>query len=125
MKKFEKDGKVNFVDDNNVFIGFEIDQSCCENAGWFISDLEETIIYDKDFRAIPRKDMDTTGFNFDTTYFKEVTEENQFDRGGLVRFKLTRGEKSLYLHLYNCHNGYYGHGFEAEIGGIKWRKGII
>jgi hypothetical protein len=26
-------------------------------------------------------------------------------------------ETDLYLHFYNVHNGYYGHGFKMEIGG--------
>ena len=28
MKIFERDGKINFVDDNNVFVGFDYSRSC-------------------------------------------------------------------------------------------------
>ena len=46
MKIFNKTGnwenKVNFVDENNVVLGYDMEQCCCEDAGWFISDNEET-----------------------------------------------------------------------------------
>lgn len=40
------------------------------------------------------------------------------DAGRMVAFKLTAlGKPDLFLHLYNAHNGYYGHGFEVKHGG--------
>ena len=35
MKIFEDNIKVNFVDENNVFVGYDMRQSCCEQAGYF------------------------------------------------------------------------------------------
>ncbi len=38
MKIFlEEDVRVNFVDKNNVFVGYSLSQNCCENADYFIS----------------------------------------------------------------------------------------
>jgi hypothetical protein len=31
-------GKVNFIDSNNVILGYDLGQSCCEHAFWTISD---------------------------------------------------------------------------------------
>lgn len=37
MKIFEdREYKVNFVDVNNVLVGYDLSQSCCEYAGWYI-----------------------------------------------------------------------------------------
>jgi hypothetical protein len=44
MKKFEDNGKINFVDENNVFMGYDMERSCCEVADWFISPKEENEI---------------------------------------------------------------------------------
>ena len=30
--------KVNFVDDTNTMLGYDLSQSCCEYANWFIDD---------------------------------------------------------------------------------------
>lgn len=40
----------------------------------------------------------------------QVDHEGDLDEGGIVVFRLLHPSKPpLYLHLYNCHNGYYGH----------------
>lgn len=39
MKIFDKDGKVNFVDENNVIVGYDTNQHCSEHAGWFIASV--------------------------------------------------------------------------------------
>ncbi len=102
-------GKVNFVDKNNVCLGYDMGQCCCENADWFISDEEEKI-YDVD-----TTEFDVEDFIFDPTYFKYVPCSG-LDEGGMVRFRLVNGDNELFIHLYNCHNGYYGHGFEFKVG---------
>lgn len=44
----------------------------------------------------------------------------------MVKFKLiAENMPSLFLHLFNCHNGYYGHGFEAKIGDETWKEGTL
>ena len=119
MKKFEKDGKINFVDENNVFVGFDFESSCCENADWFISDKEKNDISSK----YPK--FYITSYIFDTKYFEKV-ECSDVSEGGMVRFKLICKDKpDLFLHLFNCHNGYYSHGFEAKINGVQWQEGSL
>ena len=109
--------KVNFVDDNNVFVGYDMGQSCCEHADWFIAtEITKEISSEKDH---PRPDLD--GYIFDVDFMEKVDsigdDYNELDEGGMVIFKMTKsGQPDLYLHLFNCHNGYYGHGFEMKIG---------
>ena len=31
MKKFETGSKINFVDENNVFVGYDLSQNCCSD----------------------------------------------------------------------------------------------
>jgi len=32
LNEKELETKINFVDDNNVFVGYDLTQQCCENA---------------------------------------------------------------------------------------------
>lgn len=119
MKVFDKGGKINFVDENNVFVGYDTNQSCCENADYFISTKKENEDMDsKDFNLEP--------YSFDKDGFEEVDSPKGLDAGGMVRFRLVAPDlPDLYLHLYNAHNGYYGHGFEAKIGDTSWQDGCL
>ena len=103
MKIFEQDDKINFVDENNIFVGFDLYKSCCEDFGWEISDPSGVII-------VP--DTDFTGYVFDKFYFEEKTPESEYDVGGAVTFRLTKNEEEIFLTLWNYHNGYYAHGFD-------------
>ena len=122
MKVFEKsestyDSKVNFVDKNNVFVGYDLSQSCCENADWFISKQIRTSVYGNDHETYKEEEFDTEPYVFDTEFFKRIDESNELDAGSMVTFKLINEDtkEERYLHLFNCHNGYYGHGFEFKI----------
>jgi len=116
MRIFETNEKVNFVDKSNVFVGYDLRQHCCEKAGWFISTTEEKRIIEQEFN------IDTQQYNFDTKYFIE----NVLEEGDIVLFRLIAKNKlDIYLHLYNCHNGYYGHGFESKIGDQIWKVGTL
>lgn len=112
---FATDKKVNFVDTNNVFVGYDLSQDCCEQADWFLSgNIEE---------GIPENIMKSDfldGYVFDTEFFKEISGSD-FEEGGMVVFKLVNIHQEKYLHLFNCHNGYYAHGFEMKINDKKIR----
>lgn len=120
MKRFDKDGKINFVDENNVYVGYDLRQDCCEDADWFLH-------RDRCAKINPAgaEEPDLTTFRFDPDFFEDVLECTGLDEGGMVRFRLTDGTETLYLHLYNCHNGYYGHGFTMEIGGKVMQQGTL
>ena len=118
------DSKVNFVDENNVLLGYDLGQCCCENADWFISD---TVKVNK-LEGIPLDELATKikdgvysmdGWVFDNEYFKEVEDYSLFDEGKMVIFRIVKDDQTRFIHLFNCHNGYYGHGFEFVVGGNK------
>ena len=126
MKIFEGNessygSKVNFVDSNDVFVGYDTDQSCCEHADWFIAEVVTTYSYEGDFAS--KETPNVEEYCFDLTFFQDV-ESSDLDSGGMVAFKLvSNGKPDLYLHLFNAHNGYYGHGFEVKHGGVIVREG--
>ena len=77
MKIFNKvDGwetKVNFVDEYNVVLGYDLAQDCCEHADWFIRDyMKQEYDYDLDVE-VGRED-DYSNYRFDTTFFMENPE---------------------------------------------------
>lgn len=112
--------KVNFIDSLDRFIGYDMGQDCCEHAGWFISDKKED--YDTGSENEGDRGFNVEGFDFVPGAVAEITsdEDAGLDDGGMVIFTL-RDEKGneLYLHLFNCHNGYYGHGVETNVATLE------
>lgn len=118
MKIFNRNGKMNFVDDNNVLVGFDYEECCCESFGWEIANPNDTQIK-------YNEDSDYSGYVFDPAFCNELTGE-EYDEGGAVEFRLVKGDQELLLRLWNSHNGYYGHGFEmGEIGGKSIHSGCL
>ena len=75
-KKEDWGSKHNFVDENNVFVGFDADQSCCENADWFVSDKIESKMPD----PLP-KSLDWENWVFDTSFFEEKPQRVLVEQG--------------------------------------------
>lgn len=131
IKIFLIGSKMNAVDDKNNLVGFDTSDDCCAHGGWFIS------VEKLEAAAFDNGQCDFTGavnfpdYEFDTTYFDGIKADGPDDRDSgiildgdadaLVRFKMVAKDKpDLYLHLYNCHNGYYSKGFEASLGELKY-----
>lgn len=125
MKIFEKeestwDSKVNFVDKNNVLLGYDLSQDCCEYADWFIDNVPHLD------GAIPINIQDyksryaLSKYSFDTSYYRNISNSNEYDDGcGMAIFRIvydSNPKKEKFIHLFNCHNGYYGHGFDFTVG---------
>ncbi len=120
MKIFDKNDewggeKVNFLDDNGVFVGYSLAQDCCEHADWFIANKPQKKLLESSRK--PR----LKGWNFDPSFFQELGQDDMedkyaLDQGGMIIFRMVKGTESKYLHIFNSHNGYYGHGFEFKIG---------
>jgi hypothetical protein len=106
--------KVNFVDVNNVFVGYDMGQDCCEYADWFISNNIEK---QTEPVGVDSPDEDYSEWVFDRDFFLEPEDFQGLDDGGVVVFRLVNGDSEKFLHLFNSHNGYYGHGFEFGIDG--------
>ncbi len=113
----ETGSKVNFIDVNDVYVGYDISQSCCEHADWFIHPMqcESPYIeeYGDSYSGIVNKEFDLNGFVFDTKFVEYSTKDT--DSGAMVIFRMVKGNNQLFLHLFNVHNGYYGHGFDTNL----------
>jgi len=117
MRIFEnpKAGKINFVDENDVYVGMSYSELCCENFGYFFIKEEPT---EKIFTGIDSDDiasLDLETYVFDISYFAKFPGPGE--DGARVFFCLLNGTDILYLCLYNHHNGYYSHGFSMRDGG--------
>jgi hypothetical protein len=116
--------KVNFVDENNVALGYDMHKDCCEYAGWFVVDIITTQIPEDDETKAglhTAKIWDLDGWIFDKDFFKEFQvlddEKNKsFDGGTIAVFRIVNGDAQKFIHLFNCHNGYYSHGFTFAAG---------
>lgn len=120
--------KVNFVDENNVVLGYDVRQVCCEHAGWFIADQpREWIPEPSDGKSEVTETLpDLAGWHFDPGWFKSpVASEYEGASGGLVIFRIVKGDDEKYIHLFNCHNGYYKHGFELKRGDALLKAGQL
>ena len=126
--------KVNFVDQNNVMVGYDMSQDCCEYADWFMSyEIPKKIHYDTELQksqqvVIDEKILDR--YVFDITKIYEIEDNSCLDDGGAIVFKLIGPGKGvkykpLFLTLFNIQNGYYGHGFKCEIGGRTIYEGAL
>lgn len=119
--------KTNFIDENDVFVGYDTQQQCCESWNWFIA-KDKNEEDSSGFKAIPEADLPEVlqGYVFDTDYFEEKGSSTEWEENSIVQFRLVKkGEKNLYLNLTNSHNGYYSHGFIAKVGGEVWQEGHI
>lgn len=123
LKFFERDGKLNWVDSNNVFVGFSDYQSCCESYG---GALYSSI--DSDGKLL---DIDLESDNdwvFDTSFYTDYAiPANVADiEGNSAGFRLVDGKgNEIFLVIWNEHNGYYAHGFEFCNGDTVIVKGCV
>jgi len=123
MEVFERDRKINFVDENDVFVGFDNEQDCCEDFGWaFLDELPKTCYEAMNQNSIK---FDTKDWVFDTAFFKLFNDDECDEETAVVAFKITKGKEHKYLILYNSHNGYYGHGFEMQLSGENIQNGCL
>jgi len=117
MRIFESNewGKrINFVDENNVVLGYNMEQDCCEHAEYFIlEELPEGLTYYGCLNNIKQLDKeDISSYRFDTSFFLE-THSDCGEYFAVFRIINIGGEmKEAFIVLMNCHNGYYGHGFQ-------------
>lgn len=127
MRVFYKEGgwssKVNFIDDNNVLVGFDNSDDCCAQGGWFLSDKPSEWLNE----SFKEEAMDLPGWNFDPDYFKEhgLPGKSKYEEGDSVQFRLVSGEQEKFLTLYNFHNGYYSRGFTLQFGDETKKQGSV
>ncbi len=105
--------KVNFIDINNVILGYDLRQSCCEHAFWTVSKSKDGADPIHEGDNDKPGEIQIEGYAFDPD-FHEMADND--DREHYVAiFKLVDcewdGKPDLYVRIENHHNGYYSHGF--------------
>lgn len=112
--------KVNFIDTNNVVLGYDMFQCCCEHATWSVSrnkDGSDPILTDEIASNKDIKEIDLDGYCFDPEFCElneniSVGDENNTATFRLQpAFHLRNTNHDLYVILRNVSNGYYEHGF--------------
>lgn len=104
--------KINFIDRNDNFVGFDWGGQCCESFGYYFA----KDVTDKEPEIQPNHD----GFYFDTTFNPvdiEFTGDYADEDNGVAFKCMNDAGDVIYLHLTNSHNGYYAHGWESSFGG--------
>jgi len=107
--------KVNFVDTNNVLLGYDLQQNCCENAFWTISESKDGGNPIHQGGNDSEKEITLDGYGFDPEFYER--EDSDGEESYVAIFKLrfhswTEPQKpDLFIRLENRHNGYYSHGF--------------
>lgn len=113
MKLFEDENSWNWVDENNVVLGFRNSSQCCEQFGYCYFAKEPTDdISLKDEEAIIDSLDD---FVFDNSYYTFLHNSSS-NCGGYVAFRIVNKNtnETVYLTIYNHHNGWYSHGFQFK-----------
>ena len=111
MKLFERTSssgwcnRLNLIDGNNVFVGYDYSQDCCENFGYYFQEADGT-----------KLDQDPNLNNaFFTLNHKDVSPLDDDDWnewfGIAFEIKLQTGEM-IWFTIYNDHNGCATHGFD-------------
>ncbi|MGL6228615.1 MAG: hypothetical protein ACRC3J_05305 [Culicoidibacterales bacterium] len=117
MHIFNRKGKINFIDDNNVFVGWDESNQCCEYARWlFVTEIpkanEMLDAYDthktiKDFHELVFKH--TTPIKVDCSHHEDSAIALPLCMPGVNQ------PIKAYLILANKHSGYYSHGFTVGV----------
>ena len=132
MKYFKPDTnlsvcKINFVDENNVFVGFDYEHLCCEYFGWYINRAGELFIDNSHEPDVVNDALQ--GWVFDPKYFQKTDNGDDEESFVAVKhvavFRLVKEDQELFLHIFNMHNGYYSHGFEMFEDGVTIHKGLL
>lgn len=114
----EVGSKLNWIDSNDTFVGYDTSVCCCEHADWFVADcIVDTY---EGYSAITgsadagQGDIEWDLYDFDRSF--GIVFDNALDGGGIAVFLMLpkEGKAVKYLHLFNSHNGYYGHGFYSN-----------
>lgn len=106
---------VNFIDENDIFLGFSLEGQCCEQYGWYISN-----------KSRPFADDDYEKHLADCLYVKDKTclegytfKPKSFKLANSSAYAKIRHptKPDLLVVVFNEHNGYYSHSYlfgEAE-----------
>lgn len=119
-------GKVNYVDANNVVLGFDTERCCCESFGHaVVSSLAEAKEVSEG-RADPSP-LDITAYSFaqEPPHSVDCSEDCAEYNHALAFRILAPNMRDLFVAIWNHHNGYYSHGFTLRGPGVAELDGIL
>lgn len=97
----EYDGFLIKTDKQDIFIGIDNHQDCCEQFGYLTS--EDNL---KDFVGAQLNNI----IKVDKALNSKILEQtNSLDEGSAIFVNLETSNGTLQFTVYNSHNGYYGH----------------
>lgn len=106
---------INFVDNNDNFVGFDADsQYCCEYAYYKFFKKESD-----QFKEIKLSDLPESAEFIGVSDFSIEDDGSNYFNG--ITFEISGG---YYLEIVNIHNGYYAHVFEYKIN-LNQEKGSL
>lgn len=116
--------KINFVDRNNVIVGYDYEQDCCESFGWQVT--ASSIVTSEEL-FVEQKVYELDGYVFDRSFFMQRNlVGNDSDKESVATFRLLkRDAPDKFLHIFNFHNGYYSHGFTFSNNDKVIREGAL
>lgn len=120
MKVFERTdeygwgNRLNFVDKNNVVLGYDYASQCCESFFYYVTETEPMKFDNEPEEEDKSGLLNEDSLYFDTSYNKDLEGETSWNEDYATVFKVLGGETDLFIVLVNCHNGYYGHGFDMK-----------
>ena len=105
------DISINFIDENDIFLGMDLEESCCEYFGFYISEDPELSIENAGDQDLVDQEVDLDGYFFDVltpTEDELCTKIDDADEGDHISVRIIHVEKpDLYIHLFNDHEGPY------------------
>lgn len=98
---------INFIDENDVFVGFEFLHHFKEDFGFYISNEK----FSNPSLSLPINEIEGYFFNCleNVDEYNFLNEIIEFKDGLACISLINKDDNIIYLHLYNEHNGYYAH----------------
>jgi hypothetical protein len=130
MKIFQRPENINFVDQNNVVLGYSLESTCCEDPYWFISNtIHREFNKNKTIQNIQLLNQELLDFLFDQTFFELYIGPFNVDTDTCLNlgiFRLISPTFQIkYLHIANIHNGCYQLGFKFTINDQILQEGYL
>ncbi len=118
----ETTDSINFIDEHDNFVGYQLSQICCEQATWAIVSEQPTNKKKAIQSTVQPEELE--GYYLDTRWFKQKNFKDTDTDAVIFRMKKDK-HPHRYIVFTNTQNGYYSHGYTCSIGGQVWKSGKL
>lgn len=102
--------KTNWIDQNNIVVGYDSCQQCCEIFGWGVYNLETREKVSDDPDGLPYHFGEECDYE---TFEPDADRDSCVDIDQIELLPDDGRSPVLVLEFFNCHNGYYAHDFSV------------